>query len=260
MSRRLKLALGLLIAAPCLLFLWNCEGPEGPSGPAGTTPITVSGSASWSIYSNYSDIELYVSDSPSLPTLLVNGEEKTLQPVSWTNGFRYVEPYSLLQPGDSLHIEIGFTRYDNQPGSAQIHTILPDTFRVWLPDTSEYISLPLGEDLVLNWTPSAGAEDYAIQGYMVYHYLDTAGVARDTSFGLSTVLVDTTWVIAAAALWPNLAAIDSLNSEYGNGGVLYLSAICGPWQSGDPGNVAGDGVGIFTCYTATQPISIVLTN
>ncbi|RJP77520.1 MAG: hypothetical protein C4524_08190 [Candidatus Zixiibacteriota bacterium] len=247
---RRPIAGGLLFLG--LLALTGCEGERGPQGPAGVLPVSVNGSLnnSYVFYPGglpvgYQVLQLELSGMPTLPELYVNGVAYPVTLDLTTGNFRLLE-YLPATPGDMVRLEVNFPAEDGRSCCAWTDLILPDSFALVFPGPDTAAALPLGADLEAAWEASAGADAYRLVVNSYCYYLDAQGQDILFSYLLDTLISDTAITLPGSVIGPEPAGVDSiLSSTIG----VQVRALHGPWQSGDPGNVHGDGVGLIQAWT-----------
>jgi hypothetical protein len=256
MSRKLSVLLWCLLTALALV-LTACKGDRGPQGPSGTVPVNLYGSIDYS-YSN-AEFDLQATGVPSVPSLSVNGVPYQMSFNSYQQVFEYYNHWSPFTPGDSLHLILSYQTLQGNPAAAISEVVLPDTFRLltYNPDSS-YYQILWGQGFDFTWSRSQGAQWYRGYFSIHYNYMDTLGVPGSFYYQVDTVITDTSLVFTAQQLFPEAARIDTL--LWDNWAQFNLSALYGPWQEGDLGNVTGDGIGFILCRTYARGVDFHFVN
>ena len=228
------------------LGLSSCEGPEGPQGPQGPSALMtgVYGEVAWGWWSATINAEFEVFESPSIPTVQINGIPCQRQFTMYGDGFKFYGTDLPLALGDSVHIIVNYLKPDGDPEVIQSDIILPGPFAFTAPDTSDDVVISVGDSLMVSWTESSGADVYSVDFSFRYNYFDTLGGYQVYTFELDTLITETAITFGSELLFPNPALIDSIVS-YGGNGWFNVWAKHGPWREGDPTNVYGDGIGTF---------------
>jgi hypothetical protein len=132
-------------------------------------------------------------------------------------------------------------------GEASATITLPGDFEITSP--KEDSALQQNEDLIVNWSPSEGAERYKLKIDLSYYYVDTSGAS--TRFDLDTSFYTTTNItIPKERLFP--PEVDSVDGGFGNVSIYSES---GPWIGHTTeGNISGEGVGYFIASNQTPEI------
>lgn len=253
MRAKKSVAVALFAAAALLVVVAGCEGPEGPQGPPGLSPIYIAGRVDASgPGASRSLVWLEVYHTPGVPTVEVNNI-----PIPFYRGslYKFYHDDFPIAAGDSAELLVTYRTLDGNPGTAQAIAILPGPFQITCPDTS-YVTMAVGDSLVVSWTSSDGADIYLIHFFFGYRWADTSGASQYFRYAKDTLCGDTSITFSQAALFPNLGDIDSV--LYGDGG-LWLLAIHGPTQPGEQGNVTGDGIGFFNGQTPGGDIDIYVS-
>jgi hypothetical protein len=245
----------LSLVALMPLLITGCEGEQGPQGltgsqgsegPPGLDIITVSGYLEGpNVWDSLSDAEVWIGNSPSIPSVSISGHKLDYD---WFNGEDMeFENFDLpISPGDSAALRIEYTKLDSSTGTARASGTLPGSFGIESHDTTSIFLIPVGSSLTVSWTVSPGADGYATWFDLSYSYYDSLGVEHVFDFNLDTLLTGNYLTISSDQMFPDTVNIDSLNYSWGH---FDVEAVNGPMQSGDMGNVSGDGMGLFYCFT-----------
>ena len=230
-----------------IVVIIGCEGLEGPAGPPGTAPVSIIGTITYPYWSDsLSHVFIDVSGTSSVPSLLINSNPCGIYYHTYSNSFRFMDYYYQLYDGDSINVEVHFTRSNGEPGLADAHLMLPGLFGITSHDPNTNSSHLWNEGIIIDWSSAQGVEIYDIFLSSYVHYVDTSGADETYSYSLDSVMMATSITATSDCLFPPPAEVDSL--KYGD---LYfrVKAVCGPWQEGDPANVTGDGTGFITAFT-----------
>lgn len=234
----------IVIAVSLILGLTACEGPQGPRGPS---PISVNGQIYLGSGDTAASAYIYVSETPTIPVVTVNDVICSRSPFMYDNEFRFYNYDLPIVPGDSIYLTVTFTGYNNAPGLAGADVLFPTSFGITSHDTTAEVIIPVGTDLMIEWTESIGSNVYSMNFYINYCYYDTLGV-----FGVyrirfdDSLLFDTAVTFDSETLFPNAAEIDSISF---NSGSFHVWALTDPFQGNNAYNVYGDGVGFISVKT-----------
>jgi len=141
---------------------------------------------------------------------------------------------------ENAHLVVELGRPDGSTGTAEATVCVPYYFSIL--DVSNGGEITPVSDVTAEWSSSERAEKYYIYGSYSCSYLNLSAEVVYTSFWNDTVITDTTFVIQGDELFPSPPDLDyhiSLD------GYVYITAVCGPIETGDVGNVTGDGAGFF---------------
>jgi hypothetical protein len=249
MDRAIKIVLlSVLYAISVLVF--GCEGPQGPKGLSGVQQVyitaeVVSEPILWPSGPPYPiSAKVRVSNVSSIPGVEVSGDPISLNGAEgdeflFFNDGQWGIPIAL---GDSVHLVVECNDVNGNPVFAEADAVLPGSFSIVYPDTSNDLETPWGEDLTLIWTASEGADVYYLSLNLSVCYYDSGGTHEDIYIDLETQTCDTTITFELSGYFPDYALIDSLNYSYGG---IDIIAHNGPYNEGDMGNISGDAIGFF---------------
>ena len=153
---------------------------------------------------------------------------------------------------ESAHLVVEFGRPDGSTGTAEATVCVPDYFSIL--DVSNGGNITSMSDVTAEWSSSDGAEKYYIFGSYYCTYRNLSAEEISTSFWRDTVVTDTTFVFHGADLFPSPADLDYHISFDGN---VSISPVCGPIETGDSGNVTGDGEGFFIGMGSSRYIHLI---
>jgi len=237
------------VTAILAILLVGCEGEQGPQGPAGPNSIYIIGNVrtvGWfGSRETTGMVDIWVSGSNVIPTVEVNDI-----PIPFNIGsvpLRFSDWNFPIFAGEQVRLVV--TYGDSDVATSTI--TMPDSFELTSPDTASD-SLSLGDTLTLQWSISEAAEIYHLYFRSFLWYSDTLG--GDTLYYYFDFYCDTLTTETQVSFLPNLLLPDSFQIYQFVGGsvVVELYAISGPVLAGDPGNITGDGNGIFNGYTYTR--------
>lgn len=233
----------------------GCRGPTGPRGGLGSPLVYITGDIrSPTPWDSTGYVYLTVYDAPEVPSVKINGINIPRLPVS----DRFADRDFPISPGDSVELLVSYTMFDGGPGIARANIRMPAQFQITSHDTSSIIdTFPIGEDLVVTWTSSGGADGYTIHFFIGYSYWDTLGNEKSFRSGGDTLTADTSINLPSHILFPNFSEIDSIHHL---GVTFSVSAVAGPLQEGADGNVTGDGLGLFHGRTYGGDLKFQLTS
>ena len=239
---------GSLLAA-ALTGLLGCEGDQGPQGPTAYAPINISASVMVPVpWDETASAFANIANTSDMPQVTINGLE--IPRYSTSASYRYDD--FPIEYGDSAYLVVNYSQPNGTPAQAYAAIRVPGQFQFLTPDTSQVMQIQYGDSLVVIWSSAAGADAYRIQCYYNLHYY-FSGAVVEHQISLNTLLADTSLTLGAQELFP--AQVDPDSILYG-GGNIQISALNGPWQTGDPGNVTGDGIGFFHGWTYGGQIDI----
>ena len=216
------------------------EGPAGPPGPEGKTLVyVVGGVESPTEWDSTGDAYVIVLNSPTIADVKINNI-----PIPFRGIFEYANDNFPIRANDSAKLVVSFTKLDNTPGTARSNIKLPGNFAITSHDTSDtaVVRIQFNQPLTFTWSSSAGVEFYQIYFYLSYSYIDTAGNWRSYYFSIDSSIINTSITFPKSQLFPNANQIGTIHYSYG---YFYISAMKGPYQAGQHGNVTGDGIGFF---------------
>jgi hypothetical protein len=152
---------------------------------------------------------------------------------------------------ENAHLVVEFGRPDGSTGTAEATVCVPDYFSIL--DVSNGGQITPVSDVTAEWSSSEGAEKYYIYGSYSCSYRNLSAEVVYTSFWSDTVVTDTTFVFQGDELFPSPPDLDyhiSLD------GYVYITAVCGPIETGDIGNVTGDGAGFFVGMSPSRSLHL----
>ena len=245
MSREEGAMKGTIFFLLLAVALVGCRGPVGPEGPIGTLPVYITGYVDSPFGGDTtSDVRVEVSNVSGLPAVYVNDIKIPLDIYRGTYRFRdYDFPISA---GDSARLRVEHAKYDGGLGISQADVKLPGHFMITSHDTSGIDTIPFGNQLVITWNSSEGADLYRAGVRFFCRYRDTTDVNQEFYLNLDTLFADTSIIFASSEIFPDTTVVDSLIYYSGD---FMISSLSGPWQEGEPGNVTGDGIGSFHGWT-----------
>ncbi len=253
--------LGLLISMSLLLFfVIGCEGLEGPAGPQGQSGpnlIQISGTVYTPSFSDSTtDARIEIANSPSIPEVRLNDVS-----LEYLGGFpfRFSHDDLLISHGDTASLQVKFIKVDGDTGVAQSMLALPGAFELLAPEPDTivggqpYLYIEKGDSLNIIWSSSQNADEYYMNFYLSIFYWDSLDNQNTFRFDTSAYMQDTCIFFPAATLFPDTCDMDSINHGYGS---FRLSAIAGPHNIGDMGNITGDGNGFLYGYAYCEDLRI----
>ena len=258
MIRKIRFIEIVLVISALILF--SCEGPEGPAGPAGDTQIWVSADIGCKNYWNIvPESTVLIENCPVIPEVSINGTDLFYQPGAG-NGEAFIGAGNLrfshddfdIQPGGEAVLEISFQDEEGDNKTITGEIALPGDFEITDPaDTA--ITLIWGEDFTLTWNEAQNAAGYKVDFYRSVHYTDNLG--QDASFNYSYYAnTDSTSITFPAHLLnPDPSVVSGIVYSSGR---FNVTAFSGPVESGEGGNISGDGQGFFYGYTFGGRIEI----
>ncbi len=150
-----------------------------------------------------------------------------------------------IEPGEECELIVSHNH-----GEARATVTLPSDFGITIP--SDYDTLHLDEDFILNWNTSNDAERYELWAYLEYFHRDdidpyTAEFEDWSHFDSLVITTDTNLLIPIERLFPS--GIDTV--KYGSGYMEIYSengpSIRYPIDTTER-NINGNGVGYFIAY------------
>ena len=216
-----------------LCFLVGCEGDEGPAGSEGDVPVVIEGMVDiLDSQDSTAYVTVTVANCLEVPSVLLNEIHLLYEPGTWAD-FTY-DGFP-ISPGEAAQLFVTFTQSNGENGVAVANIVMPGSFEVLSPDSTNDVSLT--DSTEFSWTASNHADYYILEVNFDYGY-NSSGSGR-TEFEIATT--DTIVRVAPSTMFPNLGEIYSF-------GVYLLAfpvqAVYGPMQ-GELGNIEGDAIGAF---------------
>jgi len=185
-----------------------------------------------------------VSYVPSVPYVYVNGEELSMntEGMIYSSGFTYLSGL-FLDMGDDATLRVDY-RKNGDDKSAGATVAVPDTFSLLSSPGPLFISE--AGSISMEWESAGGAEKYWLVAAYSGSYEDNSGNTIEFQRDFTTVVMDTTYTLQGADIFPDRDDIDRYTSF---GGRVYIYAVTGPFGYGDEYNITGDAVGMFRGVT-----------
>lgn len=182
-----------------------------------------------------------VTNFSSIPSVTMNGEMLRVEPELsiYGGGMGFMGDFD-FDEDMQVDIVIGFGP-DSETGTGSV--VLPGYFEV-VGETN--VDVVPGSGVTVSWTTAEQAELYVAAGYFSGRYTDSDGESHywDKNFGFTTT--DTTLVISADAIWPDMSDVENIEDMSGD---LDVYAVSGPATPGDPVNVSGACEGVLVSYS-----------
>jgi len=231
-----KLVLLIILAA----FIIGCGGGQRASIDADIVAYH-----SNNILYREADVTGYMYNGfKTIPLVYVN--EETL----WISQFNY-SPFMFNYVGDVPWVNLGSEcklEVDYGDGRGEATDTLPTEFLITSPTGGD--TLHKGEDLIVNWQTSTGADWYWLYIDISYDYIDTSGGFNYFNFDLDTMVTGTAYTLTSSRIFPG-----DVDTIFWNSNYVDMEAISGPQLlPGAEGNIKGDAVGFFWCRYDAQRV------
>ena len=141
---------------------------------------------------------------------------------------------------DGAHLAVEFGRPDGSTGTAEATGCVPGYFDIL--DVSNGGNISPFSIVTAEWSTSERAEKYYLYSTYSCSYRTLSEETVWMNFWSDTVVTDTTFVFEGWEIFPSPEDLDYFISLIGN---TYVTPVCGPIETGDTGNVTGDGAGFF---------------
>ncbi len=216
-----------------------------------------------------------VSNVLNLPRVSINGTEliSGSMPRSGSSPVPEIDPFDIpvlaigpmaggldyygniwIDDEDNAHLIVEYGRPDGSTGTAEATVCVPDPFAIL--DVSDGGNITPTSSVTAEWSSSEDAERYYIYGNYNCRYRTLSEETVYLYNQSDTVVTDTVFVFQGENIFPSPPDLDyflSLDAYF------YITPVCGPIETGDGGNVTGDGEGFFTGLGPSRSIHIVYT-
>ena len=216
-----------------------------------------------------------VSNVLSLPRVSINGTEliSGSMPRSGSSPAPEIDPFDIpllaigptaggldyygniwIDDEDDAHLVVEYGRPDGSTGTAEATVCVPDPFVIL--DVSDGGNITPTSSVTAEWSSSEDAERYYIYGNYNCRYRTLSAETVYLYNQSDTVVTDTVFVFQGENVFPSPPDLDYFLSL---DAYIYITPVCGPIETGDSGNVTGDGEGFFTGLGPSRSIHIVYT-
>jgi hypothetical protein len=142
---------------------------------------------------------------------------------------------------DNAHLVVEYGRPDGSTGTAEATVCIPGYFSIL--DVSNGGNITPTSSVTAEWSSSGDAEKYYIYSNYSCSYRNLSAENVYMNCQIDTVVTDTVFVFQGEDIFPSPPDLDYYLSL---DGYFYITPVCGPIETGDVGNVTGDGEGFFT--------------
>ena len=159
-------------------------------------------------------------------------------------------------PGEQLSINLAYAAENKEHSEVSIDIVYPEEFEV----ESIYNSIDTirsGQDYIVDWSNSVGADYYSVKINFHYAYYDTTNTYRAKIINIDTLVTESEIVLPNTTLFPDT---DNIVTIIDSDGTLNLYAISGPMLPGDVGNVRGDGFGIVNARSRNFNYDLIVVS
>ena len=202
--------------------------------------------------------ELYLETMPRVgsaaPSIVAAQAEYPLLAIGPAGGGLGYYGHVWIDEDDDAHLVVEYGRPDGSTGTAEATVCVPDP--IVILDVSNGGNITPTSSVTAEWSSSANAEKYYIYGSYSCNYRTLSAETVYLYNQSDTVVTDTVFVFQGENVFPSPPDLDYILSL---DAYFHVTPVCGPIETGDSGNVTGDGEGFFTGLGPSRSIHIVYT-
>ncbi|HER43744.1 MAG TPA: hypothetical protein ENO08_04725 [Candidatus Eisenbacteria bacterium] len=153
---------------------------------------------------------------------------------------------------ENAHLVVEFARPDGSTATAEATVCVPGYFSIL--EVTNGGNITPTSNVMAEWNSADDAERYYIYWSYSCSYRNLSEQTVYMYGRSDTVIADTTYIFQGEDIFPSPPDLDYFLSL---DGYAYITPACGPIDTGDLGNVTGDGEGFFTGIGPSRSIHLL---